>query len=193
MLQTDQTDGMAMQSNMQMMPQGAEKPETPEKPSFSGKTILAATAGGLATGAAIVALFASAPAKPSQFEIGTVAQADIAAAAATLVPTWAPMITSQARTCQVPMATLKLSKESGTGTGKIRIRSGTYLSPEFTVTEAPQRIAIPYPAPYPVGHGVLSVEGDASGSVVLLTPGWHANTENGVKTINVVWAPKKPC
>jgi hypothetical protein len=45
--------------------------------------------------------------------------------------------------------TVTLVKAPGSPSGTVRVRSGSYLSPAFHVTEAPQRVAIPYPAPYP--------------------------------------------
>jgi hypothetical protein len=157
------------------------------------KSTLAALAGGLATGAAIIAFFAGGhPAASDHFQLANIPVEDISAAAATLSPSAAPALVAGAKSCTVPMANLIIYNEAG-ASGMIRIRSGGYLSPEFQLTNTPQRVAVPFPTPYETGAGVLMVEGNTSGAVVLLSPGWHANSVNGATAINVVWTPKKPC
>jgi len=78
------------------------------------------------------------------------------------------------------------------GSATLRIRSGSYVSPAITLTEAPRRVAVPLPAPYPTGKGVISIEGTARGVNVWLTPGRHLESLNGIEAIPVVWTPKDP-
>jgi len=75
----------------------------------------------------------------------------------------------------------------------LRIRSGSYVSPWFTVTEGMQRIAVPYPAPYGSGAGAFVVEGNASGVILGLTPTKVLVDLPTADSIPVVWRPKTPC
>ncbi len=171
----------------------ASATEERQRKSLPNKSTLAALAGGLATGAAVIAFFAGGhPAASNRFELTNISIEDLSAAAATLAPNAAPGLVAGAKSCTVPMANLIIYNEAGSG-GTIRIRSGGYLSPEFQLTNTPQRVAVPFPTPYETGAGVLNVEGNSNGAVVLLSPGWHANNVNGATAINVIWTPKKPC
>ena len=60
---------------------------------------------------------------------------------------------ADAKSCKAPIASVVLVKRPGTASALVRIRSGDDSSPAFQVTDIPQRIAIPYPAPYPTGRG----------------------------------------
>ncbi len=118
---------------------------------------------------------------------------EIGAAVGTLDPATSQQAVADAKACKVPMATVTVVKQVGGPDGTVRIRSGSYLSPPFRVTDVAQRIAIPYPAPYATGHGVLSVVGEANGFAIYLTPGWQLQALNGPASISVVWTPGKPC
>jgi hypothetical protein len=118
---------------------------------------------------------------------------ELAAAMPTLDPATSQQPVAEAKSCKAPLAFVSVRKHPGTPGGMIRIRSGNYLSPAFNLTEAPQRIAIPYPAPYATGRGALFVIGEASGMSIYLTPGWSTQTLNGAAPINVVWTPGNPC
>ena len=74
----------------------------------------------------------------------------------------------------------------------VRIRSGSYLSPPIKLTTTPQRVAIPYPAPYPAGRGVLTLIGEADQVGFYLTPGGIHNV-NGAYPVNVRWQVRNPC
>jgi hypothetical protein len=67
------------------------------------------------------------------------------------------------------------------------------VSPSYVLTDQPQRIAIPFPAAYPSGRGVISVEGQAQNLAVALTPTWKINSLTGTAAMNVIWAPKNGC
>lgn len=126
-------------------------------------------------------------------EVSIVSQADIGSAATTLSAQAATGIVDEAKSCKTPMATITISKKPGAAPGMIRIRSGSYVSPAFTLGEAPQRVAIPFPTPYPTGIGSISVEGEASGAVVSLYPAVNIETLKGASPISIWWVPKKPC
>jgi hypothetical protein len=118
---------------------------------------------------------------------------ELAAAMPTLDPATSQQPVAEAKSCKAPLAFVSVRKQPGTPGGMIRVRSGNYLSPAFNLTDAPQRIAIPYPAPYAAGRGALFVIGEASGVTIHLTPGWATQTLNGAAPINVVWTPGNPC
>ncbi len=126
-------------------------------------------------------------------DLAIVATSDIAAAATTISPAVSSQLAAAAKECKVPLAHLTISKLPGTAGGTIRVRSGNYLSPPFQVTDTPQRVAVPFPAAYPVGKGVISIEGNASGTSVSLYPAWTVQTLNGSASRNVVWKPGNPC
>jgi hypothetical protein len=82
-------------------------------------------------------------------------------------------------------------RASGHG-GMVRIRSGLYLSPPIKLSMTPQRIAIPYPAPYPAGRGVLTLVGEADQVGFYLRPGGVQDV-NGTYSVNVRWQVRNPC
>jgi len=164
------------------------------------RTALIAGAIALVGGALTVGalMFASGPGSNSASTSGAsqlaiVAQADIDGAAGTLSSGVEGQLTSQAKSCTIPLAHVTIVKTPGTPDGTVQIRSGNYLSPTFQVTDTPQSVAIPFPAAYSVGHGVISVQGSASGMLVSLYPGWKLQTLNGSASHNVVWTPRNPC
>ena len=120
---------------------------------------------------------------------------EIAGALPTLDPVASQTAVAEAKACKAPLASVVLVRRAGApaSSGMVRIRGGDYLSPPFAVTDVPQRIALPYPAPYPTGRGVLSVIGEASDVWLYLTPGWFTPRLNGPQSINVVWTPGNPC
>jgi hypothetical protein len=129
-------------------------------------------------------------------QAGTLAQvapSEIAQASLTLDLRTAQQVVTDAKSCKAPMAYVTIAKESGARGGVIRIQSGSYVSPPFQVTDAPSRVAIPFPAPYPSGAGAISILGSASGLAVSLTPTWRVDTLNGSAQRNVVWTPGKAC
>jgi hypothetical protein len=155
------------------------------------KTLLIAVGGGLITCILLVGAIALIrPPAPGTFALQTVATPDITDAASSLDSAIARGAADDARQCKTPLAFVTLS--TGQGSASIRIRSGTYVSPAITLTEAPRRIAIPFPAPYPTGKGVISIEGTARGLNAWLSPLRHIETLNGVEAIPVVWTPKDP-
>lgn len=157
------------------------------------KVPLIASAGGLMTAAAVVAVLGREPAVNRDSKLSIVAPGEITAAAATLAPGWAAQITAQAKNCSKPMASVTIGGQTGSQAGTIRLKSGAYVSPPFQVTDAPQRVAIPFPAPYPAGKGLLVVEGEASGIMISLYPNWRIEALHGLLTHEVVWEPLKPC
>jgi hypothetical protein len=118
---------------------------------------------------------------------------DVDAASATLTPSEAGGLVSNAKRCTVPLASMVIYKGSAEVGTTLRIRAGNYVSPYFNVTEGMQRIAVPYPAAYEAGAGTLVVEGSARGAILGLTPTKVLVGLPGSQSIPVVWRPEKPC
>ena len=116
---------------------------------------------------------------------------DINAALPTLDPGTSKAAVDDAKNCKAPLAWVTLTQQNGHG-GMVRIRSGQYLSPPIKLTPAPQRVAIPYPAPYPTGRGVLTLIGEADQVGFFLTPG-GVHDVNGAYSVNVRWQVRNPC
>jgi hypothetical protein len=151
---------------------------------------------GIATAALTPGLMGTRSSAAAGYEeptLSALAPGEIAAAVPTLDPATSQAVVADAKSCKAPLAWVALVKRAGTPSSMVRIRSGAYLSPAFQVTSAPQRIAIPYPAPYSAGRGVLSLVGDATDLWFYLTPGWFIEALNGSASINVVWTPGSPC
>jgi hypothetical protein len=156
--------------------------------------LLVGLIGGLLTaGAVLFTLNGGAPFLEKNSTLSLVAPAEITDASRTLDPASSEQLASRAKECSVPLAQVAIWKTPGASGGAIRIRSGGYISPAFTLTDAPQRVAIPFPAPYATGRGVISVEGAADGAVISVSPAWYINSLVGSASLNVVWTPKDPC
>jgi hypothetical protein len=129
----------------------------------------------------------------AQPSVSFVAKSDISQAAATLTPASAGALVDDAERCKIPLVSMTISKGAAAVGSIIRIRAGSYVSPYFTVTEAMQRIAMPYPAPYASGAGTFIVEGNANGVILGLTPTKVLLELPGTQNIPVVWRPVSPC
>jgi hypothetical protein len=116
---------------------------------------------------------------------------DINAALPTLDPITSKTAVDDAKNCKAPLAWVTLTQRNGHG-GMVRVRSGQYLSPPIKLTPAPQRVAVPYPAPYPAGRGVLTLVGEADQVGFYLKPGGISDV-NGAYSVNVRWQVRNPC
>ena len=156
--------------------------------------MLIATVGGLVTGVLLIGAVQKVDTpQAAALSLETVAINQLDDAVLSLDAKAAGTAAEEARQCKTPLAFITVVAEPGSTPGSIRIRSGGYLSPSVRVTDSPRRIAIPFPAPYPTGKGVLSVEGTGRGLTVWLSPGRHLAALDGAAPINVVWTPKNPC
>lgn len=147
---------------------------------------------GVVAGIAIAALLSSQTSSGNGAELARVAGSQIEAAATTMDMIAAKDAVDDAKRCRVPLAEITLAAASGT-TSTVRVHSGSYVSPSYVLTDRPQRIAIPFPAAYPSGRGVISVEGQAQNLAVALTPTWKVNSLTGTAVMNVIWTPKTGC
>ena len=130
---------------------------------------------------------------PSQTTVSFVAQSEIGAAATTLTPSAAGALVDDAQRCRIPLVSMTIEKGTAAIGSTIRIRAGSYVSPYFTITEAMQRIAMPYPAPYGSGAGTFVIDGNAKGAILGLTPTRVLVDLPGTQSIPVVWRAVSPC
>jgi hypothetical protein len=148
------------------------------------------TGGLFAAAAAVGALSSMTPASPARAGIlAQVQPAEFNQAIASLDPIVGRQAADDARACRAPLAVVTVAGAPGA----VRIRSGAYLSPLISVTATPQRLAVPFPAAYPIGSGTLRVEGQATNMTIFLTPGWNVASLNGVAELHVFWTPKSSC
>jgi hypothetical protein len=130
---------------------------------------------------------------PAQPTVSYVAQRDLGEAATTLTPSAAGALVEDAQRCKIPLASMTIAKGTAAIGSTLRIRSGSYVSPYFTVTENMQRIAMPYPAPYGAGAGTFVIEGNATGAILGLTPTRVLIELPGAQSVPVVWRAVNPC
>jgi len=154
------------------------------------KAYLVAGSGGLLTAAVVVGML-SASVEAGHAKLSFVPKNEIAAAAATLTSNVRAALVGEAKACTVPLAYVTLVSTSGSPV--VRIKSGNYLSPPVTLGQAPRRLAIPFPAPYPTGRGQIGVVGGGAGVLISLYPTWRVNALQGGAVTNVWWTPNKPC
>ena len=117
--------------------------------------------------------------------------ADINAALPSLDPIASKAAVDDAKNCKAPLAWVTLTQRNGHGC-MVRVRSGQYVSPPIKLTPVPQRVAVPYPAPYPAGRGVLTLIGEADQVGFYLRPGGVSDV-NGAYSVNVRWQVRNPC
>lgn len=101
--------------------------------------------------------------------------------------------TSTARCQMVPR---KLLVSTVTGSGTVRLREGSYLSPPIALSSTPQAVVFPLPRPgvTPVEE-VIAVEGNATDVVISsdLTNFRKVFDVAGASAFAVKWAPMKKC
>ena len=127
--------------------------------------------------------------------LAEVAPGEIPAALDTLAisPEQIAQLLREREACKRRLAWVTVMLSPGQAGGRIRLQSGAYLSPAFTLSAAPVRVALPYPAPYPTGHGTISVLGTTADAVVALTPPWHVSAQEGLHAREVTWTPVGGC
>ncbi|GLR90488.1 hypothetical protein GCM10007857_72030 [Bradyrhizobium iriomotense] len=197
------SDPDAQQAISEGAPSGQDRPSRQEPPPRdkkpgSSRGTLIGIAGALVTAgiAAVVVLPSLTRDKPAavgeESTLEVLVPADINAALPTLDPGSSKAAVDDARNCKAPLAWVTLTQRPSGHGGMVRVRSGQYLSPPIKLTTTPQRIAIPYPAPYPVGRGVLTLVGEADQVGFYLRPGGVQDV-NGAYSVNVRWQVRNPC
>lgn len=162
-----------------------------EKSSLGG--LLVISGGALLTALLVAFALGLNPGSSNEAKLTPVAVSELDAAAATLIGSQAAQRVADAKTCKAPLVVLTIVKKGGSPDATIRIGSGDYVSPPFVVTDKPQQVAVPFPAPYPVGKGVMSVMGEGKDITVYMTPGWTVPILSGTATHNVWWDTKPNC
>ena len=172
-------------------PSGHDRPPGQEPPGGkkpgSSRGTLIGIAGGLVIAGivAVVVLPSLGGDKPpagvgEESTLEVLVPAEINAALPTLDPGTSKAAVDDAKNCKAPLAWVTLTQRPSGHGGMVRVRSGSYLSPPIKLTPTPQRIAIPYPAPYPTGRGVLTLVGEADQVGFYLTPGGDSQRERRV-------------
>ena len=174
-----------------------QEPPRDKKPGSSRGTLIGIAGGLVIAGiAAVVVLPSLRGDKPAavgeESTLEVLLPADINAALTTLDPGTSRAAVDDAKNCKAPLAWVTLTQRPGGNGGMVRIRSGLYVSPPIKLTTTPQRVAVPYPAPYPAGRGVLTLVGEADGVGFYLTPG-GVHDVNGTYSVNVRWQVRNPC
>ena len=177
-------------------PPGQEPPKG-KKPGSSRGTWIGIAGGlviaGIAAIVVLPGLRGDKPASPGEEStLEVLIPADINAALPTLDPGTSKAAVDDAKNCKAPLAWVTLTQRPSGHGGMVRVRSGSYLSPPIKLASIPQRIAIPYPAPYPTGRGVLTLVGEADQVGFYLTPG-GVHDVNGTYSVNVHWQVRNPC
>jgi hypothetical protein len=95
--------------------------------------------------------------------------------------------------CPQPLAWVSVARTPGQPPGTVRLRSGGYISPTFSLSDVPMRVAIPYPGPYEAGHGRLAALDAGSSATIALRPAWHISAQADGAMREVTWHPRKRC
>jgi hypothetical protein len=175
-----------------------QEPPRGKKPGSSRGTLIGIASGLVIAGIAAVVILPSLIGGDKPASVGAestlevLVPADINAALPTLDPGTSKAAVDDAKNCKVPLAWVTLTQRPGGNGGMVRVRSGQYVSPPIKLTTTPQRVAVPYPAPYPAGRGVLTLVGEANQVGFYLTPG-GVHDVNGAYSVNVRWQVRNPC
>jgi hypothetical protein len=150
-------------------------------------------AGGVVTGGVATALIRRQASEPEAAQLETVPTAALPQVEGTLTPDQAARLIAEARRCQEPLARVAIWHSAATPGGIVSIISGAYRSPRFTLAATATLVAIPFPAPYASGQGLLTVIGEAKDFAISLQP-VHLSTElKGTLPIRVWWTPVGGC
>jgi hypothetical protein len=110
----------------------------------------------------------------------------------TLAPEQKTQLIENARRCREPLGRVAIWHSTSTRGGTVSIISGSYQSPQFTLTTTPTLVALPYPAPYASGRGVLTVVGESNDFGIALRPRLITQIK-GTLPIQVWWTPVGGC
>jgi len=133
---------------------------------------------------------------PNVSDLTEVEERDVADALITMSPSNA--VLAQFRegkdgTCRRPLAWVTLVSAPGEPSSHIRLISGSYYSPLFEVSATPIRVALPFPAPYETGQGVLTAIDVGGGATIALLPAWRVSAQDGKTSRPVIWHPVNTC
>jgi hypothetical protein len=128
-------------------------------------------------------------------ELAEVNDQELPAAVATLVPspTFRGQFTDKKSGCPQPLAWVSLASPPEQSGVKVKLKSGNYFSPTYTLSATPMRVAIPFPSPYETGRGTLTVLHDSGGAIVALQPAWRTPAQAGEGVRVVTWRTSNRC
>jgi hypothetical protein len=104
----------------------------------------------------------------------------------------AAQVGERARSCSAHLAVVSARAQPGQE-ASLRIRSGNYVTPVFKLTDAPVRIALPFPAPYEVGTGTLMIFKDGGDAVIALLPEVRVTNAQNPAIRQVHWRTDEAC
>jgi hypothetical protein len=125
-------------------------------------------------------------------ELAEVSDGELTSAITTLDVPVQQQFAERSSGCRQPLAWVALASASDQAGIKIRLLSGSYYSPTYTLTPSPIRVAVPFPTPYETGRGTLVVLNANGSAIVALTPAWRTPSQ-GQNVHNVVWRPGSRC
>lgn len=158
-----------------------------------GAGLAVLVAGSLLTAAALTLVGTAFPGtRPASSRLAQVETDELGAAIASLDPVTGRQAADDARACRVPLASVSLATAGPPGS-IVRVRSGGYVSPPIRLGAMPQRIAIPFPAPYPAGAGTIQIEGAAASVAAALSPRWDIPQLDGAAVHRVTWTQADAC
>jgi hypothetical protein len=149
--------------------------------------------GGVVLGGVIATLMTNQKGPADALQLEEVPTAALSQVEGTLAPDQAARLMSEARSCREPLARVSIWHSAATAGGVVSIVSGAYHSPRFALTSTPRIVALPFPAAYQVGQGVLNIVGEASDFGIALRPPHAATQIKGTSTIRVWWRPVGGC
>lgn len=123
-------------------------------------------------------------------------QDQLEAALQTVDPAQRPAIEEEIRSCKRRATQMQIGKipgATGPSSGMIQVRSGTYLSPPFKITDYPVTFLVPTPELGDVGRGYVEYLGVAENVRLELTPYKDVPSLTGVKRVDVIWDTTQPC
>jgi hypothetical protein len=158
-------------------------------------TVLAGLACGIWLTSGVATETVSPGSDPNVSELAQVDNSDIPAALSTMNGSGAELVQYKERagSCPRPLAWISLARVPGQPPSTVRLRSGGYFSPIFELSDVPVRVAVPYPAPYELGHGTLTVMDAGGGAVISLVPPWSVPAQSSGATREVHWNPTNHC
>lgn len=150
--------------------------------------------GGILTGISLALLLPGPDDSSSEpLELSAVLNSEIDGAVQSMRSDVVAAAATDAKSCKTPLAFVSVVGTPAAPASVVRIRSGAYVSPPIALGAVAQRVAIPFPAPYETGKGVLEIEGNAENVGVWLKPMWQAAKLDGTRPIHVTWVPRKNC
>lgn len=121
---------------------------------------------------------------------------ELQAALETIDPQQREAVAAKAKNCEQPLFEMRIEGIFGSATppsGTIKIKAGNYVSPAFTVSNKPIRLAVPMPPAGSPGYNSIEIIGQATAVRVSMTPSKNYPVVSGAITEPVIWVPPASC